>query len=95
MAKGRAAGSGAKKEKMVEPIPEPMESAMLYKHQALRDMVEMVVHRRGLIGIPGKDWFDAVIVKLKDVGVVTVRDFWTSVVVNQSDAHCGRALPIP
>jgi hypothetical protein len=44
-------------------------------HEALRAMLEMVAHKWGMIDIPKEDWIDAVLEKLNDVGVVTLRDF--------------------
>jgi hypothetical protein len=55
-------------------------------------MLEMVADRHGMTGIPCEVWIDAVVAKLKDVGVVTVRDFVTTVLlVNRRLARAGHS----
>jgi hypothetical protein len=63
----------------MEVLDEAVVSLMV--HEALRAMLQTVVHKRRVIGIPREDWIDAVLEKLNDVDVVTLRDFMRAVLV--------------
>jgi hypothetical protein len=53
-------------------------------------MLEMVAARRGLNGVEGAEWGEAVRAKLEDVGVHTLRDFLrTALTLNRTLAGSG------
>jgi hypothetical protein len=55
------------------------------KNVLLVGMLEMVAARKGLNGVEGDEWVEAVRAKFEDVGVHTLRDFLgTSLTLNRT-----------
>ena len=70
-----------------EPTKNKMAAA---ENVLLVGMLEMVAARKGLNGVEGEEWVEAVRAKLEDVEVHTLRDFMgTALTLNRTLAGCG------
>jgi hypothetical protein len=79
---------GARSDESVVPDGVPVLRAgkldEVYRRGALRAVIELVGALRGQSGVEGVIWVDAVLLKLNDIGVKSVRDFISSVLTVNS-----------
>jgi hypothetical protein len=66
------------------PVLRAGELDEVYRRGALRAVIELVGALRGQSGVEGVIWVDAVLLKLNDIGVKSVRDFISSVLTVNS-----------
>jgi hypothetical protein len=77
-----------------KPIVDAVEMEVVFECGELGAMLEVVADKLGMTGIPGERWIDAVLVKLNDVGVETVKDFMIGVLTVNRRLIAARHRPL-
>jgi hypothetical protein len=68
-------------EPVAEPVIELVDLDTLFEHGALQAVLELVGHQRGQRIVEGVIWVNVVLAKVNDIGVKTVRDFVSTVMM--------------
>jgi hypothetical protein len=69
---------------VAEQVMDPIDLDALFEHGALRVVLELVGHQHGQRVVKGVLWLNAVLEKLNDMGMKTVWDFVSSVLMVNS-----------